>query len=132
MTGSFQHVQLIKGGLRNAGATPATLSEFAEARGVLEQAVAKRPTYSSSRISLGRVYLALGRNSDAIAQLEKGRRLDPRNKAVYPPLAAAYQRSSMPGKAKEALAALAALNREDAARIGEADGGHAGYVKGGR
>jgi predicted Zn-dependent protease len=117
--------------LLRGGAAPAA-PEFAEARAALEQAIAKRPSYPSSHISLGRVYLALGRNGDAIAQLEEGRRLDPRNKAVYPPLAAAYQRSSMPDKAKQALAALAALNREDAARIGAADGGHAGYVKGGR
>jgi cytochrome c-type biogenesis protein CcmH/NrfG len=61
--------------------------------------------------------------------LETALRLDPRNKAVYPPLAAAYQRSSMPGQAKAALSALAELNREDAARIGAADGGHAGYVR---
>jgi hypothetical protein len=35
----------------------------------------------------------------------------------------------MPEKAKAALSALAELNREDAARIGAADGGHAGYVR---
>ncbi|HKE21404.1 MAG TPA: tetratricopeptide repeat protein [Bryobacteraceae bacterium] len=114
--------------LLRAGAAPST-SEFIEAQGALEQAVAERPAYSSSHVGLGRIYLTLGRNSDAIAQLEKARRLDPRNKAVYPPLAAAYQRSSMPGQAKAALSVLAELNREDAARIGAADGGHAGYVR---
>ena len=114
--------------LLRTGAVPST-PEFAEAQSALEQAVAKRPAYSSSHVALGRVYLALERNADALAQLETARRLDPRNKAAYPPLAAAYQRSSMPAKAKEALAALAELNREDAARISAADGGRAGYVR---
>jgi tetratricopeptide (TPR) repeat protein len=114
--------------LLRAGAAPST-PEFTEAQGALEQAVAQRPSYSSSHVALGRVYLALGRNSDAVAQLETARRLDPRNKAAYPPLAAAYQRSSMSEQAKAALSALAELNREDAARIGAADGGHAGYVR---
>jgi predicted Zn-dependent protease len=114
--------------LLRAGAAPST-PEFTEAQGALEQAVAQRPAYSSSHVALGRVYLALGRNSDAIAQLEIARRLDPHNKAVYPPLAAAYQRSSMLSQAKAALSTLADLNREDAARIGAADGGHAGYVR---
>lgn len=114
--------------LLRTGAAPST-PEFTEAQSVLEQAVAQRPAYSSSHVALGRVYLAMGRNSDAVAQLETARRLDPRNKAVYPPLAAAYQRSSMPEKAKAILSALADLNREEAARIGGADGGHAGYVR---
>lgn len=114
--------------LLRTGAAPAT-PEFAEAQSALEQAVAQRPSYSSAHVALGRIYLALGRNSDALTQLEAARRLDPRNKAVYPPLAAAYQRSSMPEQAKAVLAALATLNREDAARIGTADGGHSGYVR---
>ncbi|HEY1341607.1 MAG TPA: tetratricopeptide repeat protein [Bryobacteraceae bacterium] len=115
-------------GLLRSGATPDTPAEFSEAQAALEKAVAARPGYSSSHIALGRVYLALGRAAEAVEQLESARRLDPRNKAVYPPLAAAYQRSGQAAKAKEALAALAALNREDAARIGSADGGRAGYV----
>jgi tetratricopeptide (TPR) repeat protein len=114
--------------LLRMGATPST-PEFTEAQSALERAIALRPAYSSSHVALGRIYLALARNSDALAQLEVARRLDPRNKAVYAPLAAAYQRSAMPGQAKAALAALAELNREDAARIGAADGGHTGYVR---
>jgi tetratricopeptide (TPR) repeat protein len=114
--------------LLRSGATPGTPAEFNEARTALEKAVAAQPGYSSSHIALGRIYLTLGRTADAVTQLEAGRRLDPRNKAVYPPLAAAYRRSGEPGKAKEALAALAQLNREEAERIGSADGGHAGYV----
>ena len=114
--------------LLRTGAAPST-PEFTEAQSALEQAVALRPSYSGSHVALGRIFLALGRNSDAVAQLEAASRVDPRNKAIYPPLAAAYRRSSMPAEADAALAALAALNREDAARIGAADGGHAGYVR---
>jgi tetratricopeptide (TPR) repeat protein len=116
--------------LLRAGATPDSPAEFNEARAALEKAVTMRPGYSSSHIALGRLYLTLGRTVDAVAQLEAGRLLDPRNKAVYPPLASAYQQSAEPAKAREALGALAELNREDAARIRAADGGHAGYVAG--
>jgi predicted Zn-dependent protease len=116
--------------LLRAGATPATPPEFREAQEVLEKAVAERPGYSSARIGLGRVYLALGRVEDAVAQLEAGRQSDPRNRAVYQPLATAYRRAGQADKAREALAALAELNRQEAARIGSAEGGHAGYSGG--
>ncbi len=116
--------------LLRAGATPATPAEFREARAALEKAVAVQPGYFSSHVALGRVYLALGRKDEGIGQLETGRRLDPRNKAVYPPLAAAYRSAGQPKKAREALAALAELNREDASRTGAANGGRAGYVSG--
>ena len=115
--------------LLRAGATPET-PEFKEALSVLEQAVAAKPGYSSSHIALGRIYLALARPADALAQLETGRHLDPRNKAAYPPLAAAYQRTGQSEKAKETLEALAGLNREDAARVRSANGGRAGYLSG--
>jgi tetratricopeptide (TPR) repeat protein len=116
--------------LLRSGATPDTPTEFDEARTVLEKAVAMQPGYPSSHIALGRVYLMLERTADAVSQLEAARRIDPRNKAIYPPLAAAYRKSGEPGKAKDALEALAALNREDAARIAAADGGRAGYLSG--
>ena len=116
--------------LLRAGATPATPAEFREAQEVLEKAASDRPGYSSAHIGLGRIYLALDRVPDAVAQLEAGRQLDPRNRAVYSPLAAAYRRAGQPEKARETLAALAELNREEAARIGSAEGGHAGYTGG--
>ena len=116
--------------LLRAGATPATPPEFREAQEVLEKAVVERPGYSSAHIALGRVYLALDRVGDAVVQLESGRQLDPRNRAVYPPLASAYRRAGQSDKAQEALAALRELNRQEAARIGSAEGGHAGYSGG--
>ena len=116
--------------LLRAGATPATPAEFLEAQQVLEKAAADRPGYSSARIGLGRIYLALDRVPDAVFQLEAGRQLDPRNRAVYSPLATAYRRAGQADKAREATAALAELNRQEAARIGSAEGGHAGYTGG--
>ncbi len=116
--------------LLRAGATPATPAEFHEAQEALEKAVADRPGYSSAHIGLGKIYVALDRIPDALAQLETGRQLDPRNRAAYPPLAAAYRRAGQPAKAREALAALAELNRQEADRIGSAEGGHAGYTGG--
>ena len=116
--------------LLRSGATPDTPAEFDEARTVLEKAVAAQPGYPSSHIALGRIYLMLNRTADAVSQLEAARRIDPHNKAVYPPLAAAYRKSGEPAKATDALEALAALNREDAARISAAGGGRAGYLSG--
>jgi tetratricopeptide (TPR) repeat protein len=116
--------------LLRAGATPATPAEFGEAQMALERAVAERPGYSSAHIALGRVYLAQQKVAEAITQLETGRQLDPRNRAVYAALATAWRRAGKPDKAREALAALAELNRQEAARIGSADGGHSGYVGG--
>ncbi len=129
----YQHYLLLTmlgEALLRSGATPDTPAEFQEAQAALEKAVAAPPGYSSAHIALGRVYLMLGRALDAVAQLEAARRLDPRNRAVYPPLGAAYQRSGQPQKAKDALAELAELNKQDAERIRSADGGRAGYLSG--
>jgi len=116
--------------LLRAGATPASAAEFGEAQAALERAVAERPGYSSAHIALGRIYLARQNVEGAISQLETARQRDPRNRAVYAALATAWRRAGQPDKAREALAALAELNRQEAARIGSADGGHSGYAGG--
>ena len=116
--------------LLRAGATPTTPAEFDEAQAALEQAIAERPGYSSAHLALGRIYLAQQKVEEAIAQLATARQLEPRNRAVYAALATAWRRAGQPDKAREALAALAELNRQEAARIGSADGGHSGYAGG--
>jgi tetratricopeptide (TPR) repeat protein len=116
--------------LLRAGATPATPDQFHEAQAALEKAVAARPDDSSAHIALGRIYLARERVGEAIAQLESAKQLDPRNRAVYSALATAYRRAGQVEKAREALAVLAELNRQEAARIGSESGGHAGYAGG--
>jgi tetratricopeptide (TPR) repeat protein len=116
--------------LLRAGAIPATTDEFQEAQAALEKAVAEHPGYSSAHIALGRIYLARERIEEAVAQLELARQLDPRNRAVYSALAIAYRRAGQAEKSREALTVLAGLNRQEAARIGSANGGHAGYTGG--
>jgi len=116
--------------LLRAGATPATADEFQEAQSALEKAVAEHPGYSSAHIALGRIYLARERIEEAIARLEFAEQLDARNRAVYSALAIAYRRAGQAEKSREALTLLADLNRQDAARIGSASGGHAGYTGG--
>jgi len=114
--------------LLRAGATPATANEFQEAQSALEKAVAEHPGFSSAHIALGRIYLARERIEEAVAQLEFAKQLDPRNRAVYTSLAIAYRRAGRTEQSREALTVLADLNRQDAARIGSASGGHAGYT----
>jgi predicted Zn-dependent protease len=114
--------------LLRSGVTPASPAEFAEAQSVLEGAVAERPDYSSGQISLGKLYLLENRPQDAIAHLELGRQLDPHDPAVYANLAAAYRSGGDRENERKMLAMLAALNRQDAARIASAPGGHSGIA----
>ncbi|GAB4243338.1 MAG: hypothetical protein Kow00109_19110 [Acidobacteriota bacterium] len=103
--------------------------EFAEARSALEAAVAENPSYASARLTLGKLYLAEGRLDDAIAHLEEARRLDPANPAVYSNLATAYRRRGDAERAKEMLAVLRRLNKEEENRIRHAPGDRkAGYM----
>ncbi len=113
--------------LLRSGATPGT-ADWNEAHSALEKAVSERPGYSSAQVAIGKLYFLENRLPEAIAHLESGRELDPHNPAVYPSLAAAYQRAGNPGKARAALLALATLNKEQAARIASAAGGHAGIA----
>ena len=94
--------------LLHAGATPGQ-PEFAEARTALEASVAQRPGYSTAQIALGSLYLMENRLNDAVAHLEIGRRLEPRNPAVYAHLANAYQRLGEREKARETLITLGQL-----------------------
>ena len=117
--------------LLRSGATPAA-QDFAEGLAALERAVQLRPNYSSARISLARFYLLSGKVDDAILHLEEARQRDPRNRAVYPPLAVAYRRAGRTDQAKQALAVLAELNRLEIERIRSSSDGHAGYMSGGK
>jgi len=116
--------------LLRSGATPATAPDFAEGQNALERAVQLRPNYSSARISLARYYLLSGKVDDAILHLEEARQRDPRNRALYPPLAEAYRRAGRPDQARQTLAALSELNRLEIERIRSSSDGHAGYMSG--
>ena len=94
--------------LLHAGAVPGQ-PEFAEAKTSLEASVSQRPDYSTAQIALGNLYLMDNRLNDAVIHLEIGRRLEPQNAAVYPPLANAYRRLGERQKAQEMIAILRRL-----------------------
>ena len=107
--------------------------EFEEARTALEKSVAERPNYAVSQAALGELYLTAGRVEDAIAHLETARKLAPADTSVYSHLAIAYRRKGDAEAAKRMLAALAALNQQQAAKYKSDSPGHkAGYVSSGR
>ena len=104
-----------------SGAEPDS-KEFAEARTVLEQAVAGRPAYASAQLALGRVQLLEGRLDEAITHLNLAREIDPGNPAVYSNLAAALRKRGDAARADEMLAVLSKLNQEEIERIRSAPG----------
>ncbi len=96
--------------------------DFVEAQTVLEKAVTRHPNDPASQISLGSLYLTAGRLEDAIAHLEKANQLEPDDPSIYANLAKAYQRHGDTQRARDALAVLQKLNREQADRISSAPG----------
>jgi tetratricopeptide (TPR) repeat protein len=117
----YQLLAILGEALIRAGASPGQ-PEFAEARRTLEKSVAARPNYASSQIALGHVDLLDGRLDAAVEHLETGRRLSPRNPAVYPLLATAYRKSGRLDQGEAMLGILRKLNEEQAQRIRTAPG----------
>lgn len=117
----YQLLAILGEALIRSGANPGH-PEFEEARTALEKSVAARPNYASSQIALGHIDLLDGRLDSATEHLEVGRRLSPQNPAVYPLLAAAYQRSGRLEQAGSMLQILSKLNQEQAQRIRTAPG----------
>jgi Flp pilus assembly protein TadD len=62
------------------------------------------------------------RTDDAIAHLEEGKRLDPRNSAAYSNLAKAYRSKGNDAQADEMLKILAKLNQEQIEKNRNASG----------
>ena len=107
--------------------------EFGEAQTALEKSIGERPNYAVSQAALGELYLTAGRVDDAITHLETARKLAPDDASVYSHLAIAYRRKGDAEAAKRMLAALAALNQQQAAKYKSDSPGHkAGYVSSGR
>ena len=117
----YQLQTILGEALIRGGASPGQ-AEFAEARAALEKSVATRPHYASSQIALGHVELLDARVDAAIEHLETGRRLSPRNPAVYSLLATAYRKSGRFEEAEAMLTILRKLNLEQAQRIRTAPG----------
>lgn len=110
----YQMLSLLGTVLLHSGAAPGQ-PEFTEARHALEASVAQQPSYSTSQIALGKLYLMEGRWRDAVTHLEIGRRLEPQNPSVYTNLAAAYRRLGDKDKAEESISVLTELLREKSA-----------------
>ncbi len=110
----YQMLALLGTVLMQSGVVPGQPG-FAEARETLVASVAANPGYSTSQIALGKLYLMEGRAGDAVAHLEAGRRLEPRNPAVYTSLARAYRQLGEHEKAQESLTKLAGLLQEKTA-----------------
>lgn len=110
----YQMLSLLGTILMHSGVAPGQRG-FAEAQEALEESVAANPMFSTSQIALGKLYLMEGKSKDAVAHLEIGRRLEPRNPAVYTSLARAYREIGEREKAQESIAALSALLREKSA-----------------
>lgn len=110
----YQMLSLLGTVLLHAGAAPGQ-PEFVEARNALEASVVAQPSYSTSQIALGKLYLMDGRLRDAVVHLEIGRRLEPQNPSVYTSLAAVYRRLGERDKAQESLSVLSNLLREKSA-----------------
>jgi len=83
----------------------------------LEAAVANKPNYPSSQLSLGKLYLLDGQTAEALTCLEKALALNPRDPAVYAALASAYRKAGDTEKAQATLAKLAELNHAQAEKI---------------
>lgn len=105
----------------SSGTEPGS-AEFAQARAVLEQTVAERPTYGSAQIALGRLYLLEGRLDEAITHLDLAREAGPLNPAVYSYLARALRGRGDTARAEEMLAFLSKLNQDEIERLRSAPG----------
>ena len=104
----YQTLSLLGTVLMHAGAVPGD-SEFARAQEALEESARTNPEYSATQIALGRIYILGGRFGEAVAHLEIGRRLEPRNPAVYSNLMRAYHHLGDRQKEREMQEQLAKL-----------------------
>jgi tetratricopeptide (TPR) repeat protein len=104
----YQTLSLLGSVLMQAGAAPGN-SEFARAQEALEDSARTNPEYSATQIALGEIYILEDRFGDAVAHLEIGRRLEPRNPAVYTNLMRAYHHLGDRRKEREMQEQLAKL-----------------------
>lgn len=107
----YQTLSLFGTVLMHAGAAPGDPA-FAQAQQALEESAITNPDYSATQIALGRIYILEERYSEAAQHLEIGRRLEPRNPAVYTNLARAYHHMGDQKRAREMQGQLAKLLAE--------------------
>ena len=86
---------------------------YLEAQNALERSITINPNLCLPHVSLGTIYLDLGRPKDAVEQLEKARTIDPKERSAYSHLAVAYRQAGDGEKAKEVLNALKTLIEQE-------------------
>jgi tetratricopeptide (TPR) repeat protein len=98
--------------LVRAGAAPGS-AEYGEAQRAFERATELNPDLCLPHISLGVIYLDQDRYKDAVAQFERARSIDPKERSTYSHLAVAYKRLGERDKAKEVLVVLKGMIDQD-------------------
>jgi len=88
------------------------LNEAAAAQPLLEKVKTLNPSLPLSYLDLGIVYSELGRNQDALRELEKARQLMPNDVDVHWRLARLYRTLGRKDEAKAEFAMASRLNRE--------------------
>jgi tetratricopeptide (TPR) repeat protein len=84
-------------------------------KNALEESVRLNPGFAPARLQLGRIYAAAQQWEQAKQQLEAGRSADPRDKAILYELHRVYRHTGEEKRAKEMLAAVSELGRNEAA-----------------
>ena len=107
----YQTLSLLGTVLMQAGTAPGD-PQFVEARQALEESARAHPDYSATQLGLGKLYLMEDRFAEAADHLERARRLEHDNPAIYTNLAQAYRRLGQPEKARQLQAQLAQLLAE--------------------
>lgn len=107
----YQTLSLLGTVLLQAGAVPGQ-PQLAEAQAALEESARDDPDYSATQIALGKLYIMEEHFAEAVDHLERARRLEPGNPAVYMNLAHAYRRLGDAAKARQMQAQLARLLAE--------------------
>lgn len=88
-------------------------ARYTEAQTSLEKSVRLNPDLCLPHVALGEIYLDEERFDDAIAQLERARTIDPKEKSAYSHLAVAYRRSGKTEEAKRILTMLKDLHQAE-------------------
>lgn len=87
--------------------------QYAEAQADFEKAVRINPSLCLPHVALGEIYLDAERYKDAVAQLEKARAIDPREKSAYSHLAVAYRKLGDTEDAKRVLGLLKDIYQQE-------------------
>ena len=112
--GDADLLYLLGEALVRSGAHPGDAA-YQEAQSAFERSVKLDPNQCLPRVSLGKMYLEEDRATDAVAQLEQARTINPKEKSTYWQLAVAYRKLGETDNQKAVLSSLKKLNDEERA-----------------